>query len=162
MIKISTRIIAAVLVAASIIITASHIVNAAEKPAVTKTVSVAKKTTTKVSGKNRGPAVDMGIHNTFFGYHGTRVDYKDLVTGKFYLMEIPKMSAVPTFKFCIVKIKGSYTNKGMFFDDVMVKYDKYNTSGKLIARNKKTQVNENLLNLTPNHFYEITDDIRVK
>ena len=114
------------------------------------------------STQERGPVIDMGIHNIFLGYHGSRVDYEDLVPGKFYLMQIPRRAKIPTFKFCVVKIIGRHTNKGVFFDDVMVKYDKYDNNGKLIARNKETQVNTNLLNMTPNHFYEITDDILVK
>ena len=112
--------------------------------------------------KEHAPAVNMGFHNTFLGYHGTRVDYEDLVPGKFYLMQIPKRSKIPTFSYAVVKIKDRYTNKGVIFDDVMVKYDRYNTSGKLVSRNRKTQVNTNLLNMTPNHFYEITDDILAK
>ena len=112
--------------------------------------------------KEHAPAVNMGLHNTFLGYHGTRVDYEDLVPGKFYLMQIPKRSKIPTFSYAVVKIKDRYTNKGVIFDDVMVKFDRYNTSGKLVSRNRKTQVNTNLLNMTPNHFYEITDDILVK
>lgn len=115
-----------------------------------------------VKSKERGPAIDMHFYNSFLGYHGTRVDYKNLEEGKFYLMQIPKKGKIPTFKFCVVKITGSYTNKGIICDDVMVTFDKFNEAGKLVARNRKTQVNENIFNMTPNHFYELTDDILAK
>ena len=108
------------------------------------------------------PVVDMGILNKLFGYHGTRVDYEDLVPGEFYLMQIPGKSKLPTFSYKVVKINESYTNKGIIFDDVMVKYDSYDKNGNLVGKNKETQVNENLLNMKPNHFYKITDDILAK
>lgn len=114
------------------------------------------------STSERAPAIDMSFYHTFIGYHGTRVDYNDLVPGKYYLMQIPKKGKVPTFSFCVIKFKKIYTNKGIIFDDVMATYDKYDADGNLVARNRKTQVNTNLLNMTPNHFYEITDDILAK
>ena len=118
-----------------------------------------KKTTTK---KTKAPAIDMSLANTFFGYHGTEVNYKDLVVGKYYLMQIPKTSGIPTFKYRVVKILGSYTKKGLFIDDEMVKYHQYKSSGKIEYRNRETKAKENIFNLTPNHFFEITDDILVK
>ena len=98
----------------------------------------------------------MSFYHNFLGYHGDRVDYEDLVPGKFYLMQIPGKSKIPSFTFKVVKFNGSYTKDGK----VMVKYDKYKTNGKLEARNRKTQANETLAHMKPNHFFEITDDIR--
>lgn len=156
----------AILFAVTIMSTAAPVVARAEGIHTQVTASAEKATGTstakKVTGKDRGPVIDMKLYNTFLGYHGTQVDYEKLETGKFYLMQIPRRTKLPTFKFSVVKILGSYTNKGFIFDDVMVKFNKYDTNGKLVARNKETQVNTNLLNMTPNHFYEITDDILAK
>ncbi len=133
---------------------------------------VETKEETKVVQTKKGPkkvvapAIHMDLSNTFFGYSGKEVDYKNLEVGKFYLMQIPKTKYFPNFSYRVVKILGSYTDKGIFFDDVMVKYNQYHWDGTLDVKNRKTQVNENLLtNLAskvPNHFFEITDDILVK
>ncbi len=107
----------------------------------------------------KAPAVDMSFyHYTFIGYHGDRVDYEDLVPGKFYLMQIPGKTSLPSFSYKVVKINGSYTDNGR----EMVTYDKYDTNGKLEGRNRKTQGNVTPTHLKPNHFFELTDDILAK
>ena len=150
--------------------------NAALKPSVDAMIQarlmedtkVETKEETKVVQTKKGPkkvvapAIHMDLSNTLFGYSGKEVDYKNLEVGKFYLMQIPKTKYFPNFSYRVVKILGSYTDEGIFFDDVMVKYNQYHWDGTLDAKNRETQVNVNLLNLTPNHFFEITDDILVK
>ena len=155
-------------------------VNAAMKPGVDAMIKARLNEETKVETKEEtkvvqtkkgpkkvvAPAIHMDFSNTLFGYSGKEVDYKNLEVGKFYLMQIPKTKYFPNFSYRVVKILGSYTDEGIFFDDVMVKYNQYHWDGTLDVKNKKTQVNENLLtNLAskvPNHFFEITDDILVK
>ena len=155
-------------------------VNAAMKPGVDAMIKARLNEETKVETneetkvvqtkkgpkKVEAPAIHMDFSNTLFGYSGKEVDYKNLEVGKFYLMQVPKTKYIPNFSYRVVKILGSYTDEGIFFDDVMVKYNQYHWDGTLDVKNKKTQVNENLLtNLAskvPNHFFEITDDILVK
>ncbi len=44
----------------------------------------------------------------------------------------------------------------------MVTYEKYDENGNLESKNSACQVNTTIFNLTPAHFFEITDDILVK
>ena len=121
-----------------------------------ETKDVVKESETK---NVKAPAVDMSFyHYTFIGYHGDRVDYEDLVPGKFYLMQVPGKTTLPSFSYKVVKITGSYNDNGR----EMVTYDKYDTNGKLEGRNKKTQGNVTATHLKPNHFFELTDDILAK
>ena len=139
--------------------------NAALKPSVDAMIQARLMEDTKAVVKEsetknvKAPAVDMSFyHYTFIGYHGDRVDYEDLVPGKFYLMQIPGKTSLPSFSYKVVKINGSYTDNGR----EMVTYDKYDTNGKLEGRNRKAQGNVTPTHLKPNHFFELTDDILVK
>ena len=139
--------------------------NAALKPSVDAMIQARLMEDTKAAVKEsetknvKAPAVDMSFyHYTFIGYHGDRVDYEDLVPGKFYLMQIPGKTSLPSFSYKVVKINGSYTDNGR----EMVTYDKYDTNGKLEGRNRKAQGNVTPTHLKPNHFFELTDDILVK
>lgn len=140
-----------------------------EEPSTKKKVASKKTKKKAVPGYNSKTGAPklrtMTTGEILFGYSGTRVDYENLEVGKFYVMQKPRHRsrklAPVTFRCSAIKVLKIEDGGGYNWlnKSVTVYYKAYDKNGKALKGTKKANVAETILNQTPPHFYEVTDDI---